>query len=277
MCCRPLSVIHSMSQYCDFTPSQVASANPVCPQVAFDGLTRFEDRSRLPLGISVNMTAYSARLLTQVRSPAAPVRDVKAANASASMPGRCHSCLPSHRGVGSQPASTPLCQLHQKWALWQPAGPQHQGSCKIRQHTRMLQAPSESQGGVTLRLCGVQGAGLRSQRDSGAGCSRTASTTLYQIAMLLQVGSSAAGTSKNPSLVQRPTIARVAHPCCRPLHLQQLAREACGRDIGSVTQATSCCRWRARQQSVECFAPFQSHAGAGGIQPRRDAALLQAG
>eukprot|EP00891_Asterochloris_glomerata_P004631 jgi/Astpho2/4631/Aster-x0209 len=40
--------------------------NILTEKVAFDGLTRFEDRSRLPLGISVNMTAYSARLLTQV-------------------------------------------------------------------------------------------------------------------------------------------------------------------------------------------------------------------
>lgn len=29
------------------------------------GVTRFEDRNRLPLGTTVNFTAYSARMLTQ--------------------------------------------------------------------------------------------------------------------------------------------------------------------------------------------------------------------
>lgn len=30
-----------------------------------EGLTRFEDRQRLPLGISVNFTSFAAKLLTQ--------------------------------------------------------------------------------------------------------------------------------------------------------------------------------------------------------------------
>ncbi|GFH09909.1 uncharacterized protein HaLaN_05135 [Haematococcus lacustris] len=34
-------------------------------QVAFEGMTRFEDRNRLPLGISINFSSYSAKLLTQ--------------------------------------------------------------------------------------------------------------------------------------------------------------------------------------------------------------------
>jgi len=39
--------------------------NIVCEKVAFQGLTRFEDRNSLPLGVSSNFTAYSAKLLTQ--------------------------------------------------------------------------------------------------------------------------------------------------------------------------------------------------------------------
>ena len=41
--------------------------NIVCEKIAFQGLTRFEDRQSLPLGVSTNFTAYSAKLLTQVR------------------------------------------------------------------------------------------------------------------------------------------------------------------------------------------------------------------
>lgn len=41
--------------------------NIVCEKVAFQGLTRFEDRHSLPLGVSSNFTAYSAKLLTQAR------------------------------------------------------------------------------------------------------------------------------------------------------------------------------------------------------------------
>lgn len=32
------------------------------------GLTRFEDRKRLPLGIAVNLTSFAAKLLSQVRA-----------------------------------------------------------------------------------------------------------------------------------------------------------------------------------------------------------------
>lgn len=35
-------------------------------KVAFDGVTRFEDRYRLPLGVTVNLTDYSAQLATEV-------------------------------------------------------------------------------------------------------------------------------------------------------------------------------------------------------------------
>ena len=40
--------------------------NIVCEKIAFQGLTRFENRQALPLGVSTNFTAYSAKLLTQV-------------------------------------------------------------------------------------------------------------------------------------------------------------------------------------------------------------------
>ena len=40
--------------------------NIICEKVAFDGVTRFEDRYRLPLGVSVNLTDYSAQLATEV-------------------------------------------------------------------------------------------------------------------------------------------------------------------------------------------------------------------
>ena len=42
--------------------------NIVCEKIAFQGLTRFENRQALPVGVSTNFTAYSAKLLTQVRS-----------------------------------------------------------------------------------------------------------------------------------------------------------------------------------------------------------------
>ena len=47
-----------------------------------------------------------------------------------------------------------------------------------RRHARTSQAPPVSQRGVTARLCSAQGASLRSRRDGGAGCSRSASTKL---------------------------------------------------------------------------------------------------
>lgn len=42
------------------------SINIICEKVAFQGVTRFEDRHRLPLGVSVNFTSHAAKLLTQV-------------------------------------------------------------------------------------------------------------------------------------------------------------------------------------------------------------------
>ena len=40
----------------------------ICEKVAVEGITRFEDRYRLPVGISVNMTSFAAKLLTQARA-----------------------------------------------------------------------------------------------------------------------------------------------------------------------------------------------------------------
>jgi hypothetical protein len=42
-------------------------ADIICQKVATEGLTRFEDRNRLPLGISVNLNSFSAKTLAQVR------------------------------------------------------------------------------------------------------------------------------------------------------------------------------------------------------------------
>ena len=39
--------------------------NIITEKVAFEGVTRFEDRNRLPLGISFNSTSLSASLLIQ--------------------------------------------------------------------------------------------------------------------------------------------------------------------------------------------------------------------
>lgn len=45
---------------------QMPDINVVVEKLAFEGVTRFEDRYRLPLSISVNATAYAAKLLAEV-------------------------------------------------------------------------------------------------------------------------------------------------------------------------------------------------------------------
>ncbi|KAK9850097.1 hypothetical protein WJX84_009691, partial [Apatococcus fuscideae] len=40
--------------------------NIICEKVAFNGVTRFEDRFRLPLAVSVNFTSHSAKMLLEV-------------------------------------------------------------------------------------------------------------------------------------------------------------------------------------------------------------------
>ena len=42
------------------------SINIVTEKVSFQGVTRFEDRRRLPLGVATNFSAYAAKVLTQV-------------------------------------------------------------------------------------------------------------------------------------------------------------------------------------------------------------------
>ena len=45
---------------------QLPDLNIICEKLAFEGVTRFEDRYRLPVSISVNCTAYAAKLLAEV-------------------------------------------------------------------------------------------------------------------------------------------------------------------------------------------------------------------
>lgn len=44
--------------------------NIICEKVAAEGMTRFEDRYKLPVGISVNMASWSAKMMTHVGSQA---------------------------------------------------------------------------------------------------------------------------------------------------------------------------------------------------------------
>jgi hypothetical protein len=53
VCCRPQE-------------QQLPDLNIICEKLAFEGVTRFEDRYRLPVSISVNCTAYAAKLLAEV-------------------------------------------------------------------------------------------------------------------------------------------------------------------------------------------------------------------
>ena len=47
---------------------QLPDINIVAEKCAFEGVTRFEDSYRLPLSVSVNATAYAAKLLAEVRA-----------------------------------------------------------------------------------------------------------------------------------------------------------------------------------------------------------------
>lgn len=51
---------------CFVQAADAPDINIICEKVAFDGVTRFEDRFRLPLGVTVNLTDYSAQLATEV-------------------------------------------------------------------------------------------------------------------------------------------------------------------------------------------------------------------
>ncbi len=49
----------------------MADINIICERLTVGGLpTRFEDQTRLPMGVSVNSTSYSAKLLQVVPRPA---------------------------------------------------------------------------------------------------------------------------------------------------------------------------------------------------------------
>lgn len=48
--------------------SKLPAINIICQKVATEGLTRFEDRHKLPLGISVNLNSFAAKMLAQVRA-----------------------------------------------------------------------------------------------------------------------------------------------------------------------------------------------------------------
>ena len=58
----------TMVSNCPLTPQESGSSdiNLICEKLAFEGVTRFEDRQRLPMGICVNLTAYAAKLCFQV-------------------------------------------------------------------------------------------------------------------------------------------------------------------------------------------------------------------
>ena len=47
--------------------------NIIAEKCAFEGFTRFEDRFKMPLGISINYTSYAAKLLAEVSKHAATV------------------------------------------------------------------------------------------------------------------------------------------------------------------------------------------------------------
>jgi hypothetical protein len=48
--------------------SRLPAINILCQKVASEGLTRFEDRHRLPFGVSVNLNSFAAKVLAQVCS-----------------------------------------------------------------------------------------------------------------------------------------------------------------------------------------------------------------
>ena len=56
--------------------------NIICEKVAFDGVTRFEDRFRLPLAVTVNFTSHTAKMLLEVALPPSFFQDPSHAGAS---------------------------------------------------------------------------------------------------------------------------------------------------------------------------------------------------
>jgi hypothetical protein len=66
--------------------SKLPAINVICQKVATEGLTRFEDRHRLPLGISVNLNSFSAKMLAQVRGA---VLGTECADGTLTLSGSC--------------------------------------------------------------------------------------------------------------------------------------------------------------------------------------------
>lgn len=67
MCRAVHAPLHEHRAHAPPQDQGLSDINVICEKVAYEGLTRFEDRRRLPLGISFNLASYSAKLLTQVR------------------------------------------------------------------------------------------------------------------------------------------------------------------------------------------------------------------
>jgi len=81
----------------------------VTEKVSFQGVTRFEDRRRLPLGVATNFSAYAAKVLTQARArPVAPLGGQ--ACRAAGLPGwrACPRCQPL--AWLAQASPSPVCE-----------------------------------------------------------------------------------------------------------------------------------------------------------------------
>ena len=93
--------------------------NIICEKVAFDGVTRFEDRYRLPLGVTVNITDYSAQMATEV-----PYGISSTCLLSLLLGQTLHRQLPCHALILSlhKPAAFCIaavdCSTHTKCLVW---------------------------------------------------------------------------------------------------------------------------------------------------------------
>ena len=61
LCLNAIKVLRTLTQQ----EANFPDINIVCEKLAFEGITRFEDRQQLPMGICVNLTAYAAKLCFQ--------------------------------------------------------------------------------------------------------------------------------------------------------------------------------------------------------------------
>ena len=75
--------------------------------MAFDGVTRFEDRYRLPLGVTVNLTDYSAQLATEVSTLPTHVSSQPVLGIA------CHTCVHG-QAAGQQSNSKHLVYICQQ-------------------------------------------------------------------------------------------------------------------------------------------------------------------